>query len=198
MRWQTGAAVLQRILVLLLVLSVLVAACGEDPDEANDAVASPSPSPTPTEIPGPEDGVLAVLHADGRFTTFLRILLLESSERIPMFLSSPGWNNTLFAPTDEAFEALPEGALDYLLSDDPQAEFDLLRVIEHHVVDMVHPVSDFEPGDLGTIAGTLQVTIEGERVMVEDATIIEEDVETSNGIIHVIDRVLIPESVEIG
>jgi uncharacterized surface protein with fasciclin (FAS1) repeats len=193
-----------RILVTLLAFS-LVASCRGDSKEADEPPASPSPSPsptgpapTPTEIPGPEDGVLAILDADGRFTTFLRILLLESSERVPMFLSSPVWNNTLFAPTDEAFETLPDGTLDYLLSDDPQAEFDLLRVIEHHVVDTVRPVSDFKPGELTTIAGTLQVTIEGDRVMVDDATVIQADVEASNGIVHVIDRVLIPEAVEIG
>ncbi len=193
-----------RILVTFLAFS-LVASCGGDSEEADEPPDSPSPSPspmgpapTPTEIPGPEEGVLAILDADGRFTTFLRILLLESSERVPMFLSSPVWNNTLFAPTDEAFETLPDGTLDYLLSDDPQAEFDLLRVIEHHVVDTVRPVSDFKPGELTTIAGTLQVTIEGDRVMVDDATVIQADVEASNGIVHVIDRVLIPEAVEIG
>ncbi|MGH2656394.1 MAG: fasciclin domain-containing protein [Actinomycetota bacterium] len=193
-----------RILVTFLAFS-LVASCGGDSEEADEPPDSPSPSPspmgpapTPTEIPGPEEGVLAILDADGRFTTFLGILLLESSERVPMFLSSPVWNNTLFAPTDEAFETLPDGTLDYLLSDDPQAEFDLLRVIEHHVVDTVRPVSDFKPGELTTIAGTLQVTIEGDRVMVDDATVIQADVEASNGIVHVIDRVLIPEAVEIG
>jgi uncharacterized surface protein with fasciclin (FAS1) repeats len=194
-----------RILVTLIAFSALVASCGGDSEEADEPPASPSPSPsptgpapTPTEIPGPDDGVLAILDADGRFTTFLRILLLESSERVPMFLSSPVWNNTLFAPTDEAFESLPDGSLDYLLSDDAQAEFDLLRVIEHHVVDTVRPVSDFEPGELTTIAGTLQVTIVGGRLVVDRATVIQADVEASNGILHVIDRVLIPETVEIG
>ena len=194
----------KRILVVFLAFSALVASCGGDAEVADEAPASPSlspsptgPAPTLTEIPGPEDGVLAILDADGRFTTFLRILLLESSERVPMFLSSPVWNNTLFAPTDEAFETLPDGALDYLLSDDPQAEFDLLRVIEHHVVDTVRPVSDFKSGELTTIAGTLQVTIEGERLMVDEATVIQADVEASNGNVHVVDRVPIPETVEI-
>jgi uncharacterized surface protein with fasciclin (FAS1) repeats len=114
-----------------------------------------------------------------------------------MFLGSPVWNNTLFAPTDSAFESLPEGALDYLFSHGPQAEFDLLRVVEHHVVDGVRTVQDMEPGELLTIAGTLEVTLEGDRVMVDGATVIEADVQASNGIVHIVDRVLIPSQVEL-
>jgi uncharacterized surface protein with fasciclin (FAS1) repeats len=193
----------RRVLLLLLIVATLAGACGGD-GGGEDAAASPSPSPspagptpTPTEIPGPEDGVLAILAADGRFSTFLRMLLVEGSERVPMFLGSPVWNNTLFAPNDEAFESLPEGALDYLFSHEPQAEFDLLRVIEHHVVDRVRTIEDLEPGELTTIAGTLEVTIEEDRVIVDGATVIEADVEASNGIVHVVDRVLIPSEVEL-
>ncbi|HEX6207291.1 MAG TPA: fasciclin domain-containing protein [Actinomycetota bacterium] len=186
----------------LLIVAASLAACGGESETVTPtSPSSPSPTgptPTPTEIPGPDDGVLAILDDDGRFTIFLRILLVEGPERVAGFFTSPVWNNTLFAPTDEAFETLPEGALEYLFGDDPQAEFDLLRVIEHHVVDQVRSIDDFEPGEVTSIAGPLRITVEGDRVMIDGATVIEPDVEASNGIIHVIDGVLIPEQVDLG
>jgi hypothetical protein len=195
------------LITAVIVLAVSVAACGGEvettPTPSPTPASPPSPSPTgstptPTEIPGPDDGVLAILDEDGRFTIFLRILLVEGPERVAGFLRSGAWNNTLLAPIDEAFEDLPDGALDYLFSDDPQAEFDLSRVIQHHVVDDVRSIDDFEPGEETSIAGPLQITVEGDRVMVDGATVIEPDVEASNGIIHVIDGVLIPEQVDLG
>lgn len=191
-----------RVVAIVIVLATSVAACGGDTETApspSPTTHSPTgPSPTPTEVPGPEDGVLAILDADGRFTVFLRIILVEGPERVAGFLAGPGWNNTLFAPTDEAFVDLPEGALDYLFSDDPQAEFDLLKLIEHHVVDQVRPIDDFQAGEETSIGGTLQITVQGDRVMIDGATVIEPDIEASNGIIHVIDGVLIPEQVDLG
>jgi len=195
------------LITAVIVLAVSVAACGGEvettptpsPSPASPSSPSPTgPTPTLTEIPGPDDGVLAILDEDGRFTIFLRILLVEGPERVAGFLRSGAWNNTLLAPIDEAFEELPDGALDYLFSDDPQAEFDLSRVIQHHVVDDVRPIDDFGPGEETSIAGPLQITVEGDRVMIDGATVIEPDVEASNGMIHVIDGVLIPEQVDLG
>ena len=191
----------RRLITAVIVLAASVGGCDGEVETAPTPTSPSSPSPTgpttPTEIPGPDDGVLAILDEGGRFTIFLRILLVEGPERVAGFFTSPVWNNTLFAPTDEAFEELPDGALEYLFSDDPQAEFDLLRVIEHHVVDDVRSIDDFGPGEETSIAGPLQITVEGERVMIEGATVIEPDVEASNGIIHVIDGVLIPEQVDL-
>jgi len=190
-----------RSIAALLIVTASLAACdGEVETVTPTSPSSPSPTgptPTPTEIPGEEDGVLAILDEDGRFTVFLRILLVEGPERVAGFLASPVWNNTLFAPTDEAFEELPDGALDYLFSDDPQAAFDLSRVIQHHIVDDVRPIDDFDPGEVTSIAGPLQISIEADRVMVGDATVIEPDLEASNGMIHVIDGVLIPDQVDL-
>jgi hypothetical protein len=192
-----------RRIAAVLIATALLTACGggaerrEVAGPTSSTTAGPRP-PTPTEIPGPEDGILAILDADGRFTVFLRIVLLEGPERVAGFFASPVWNNTLFAPTDEGFERLPDGALEYLFSDDPQAEFDLLRVIEHHVVDQVRPIDDFQTGEETSIGGTLRISRTGDRVMVDGATVIEPDIEASNGIIHVIDAVLIPEQVDLG
>ncbi|MEJ6404239.1 fasciclin domain-containing protein [Yoonia sp. 2307UL14-13] len=98
---------------------------------------------------------------------------------------------TVFAPTDEAFAALPEGTVDGLLAD-PEA---LAEVLTYHVV-----AGKVMSGDLSndmeaaTVNGA-DVTIMTEGgVMVNDANVVTADVEASNGVIHVIDKVILPPS----
>jgi uncharacterized surface protein with fasciclin (FAS1) repeats len=98
---------------------------------------------------------------------------------------------TVFAPTDEAFAALPEGTLDALLSDT-----DALReVLLYHVADGRLAAADVAGSDaIATLNGEdAPVTVDGDTVRIGDATITQTDIEASNGVIHVIDRVLVPE-----
>lgn len=105
---------------------------------------------------------------------------------------------TVFAPTDEAFDALPEGTLDALLAD---PEGDLTEILTYHVVDGEVPAADVVEMD-GQAVETLQggsftVELEGEAVVLVDAAgnrvnVTTTDVEASNGVIHVIDTVLSP------
>lgn len=98
---------------------------------------------------------------------------------------------TVFAPTNEAFEALPEGALDDLLAD-PVA---LADVLLYHVVSGQVMAEDVAPGMVETVGGqSFEITIEGDEVMVNDAKVTQTDVMASNGVIHVIDAVLLPAS----
>lgn len=99
---------------------------------------------------------------------------------------------TVFAPTDEAFAALPEGTVENLLK--PENKDQLIAVLTYHVI----------PGAVmsGDIAGKkLEVaTVQGSElsidatmgVKVDNATVVSADIETSNGVIHVIDQVLLP------
>ena len=97
---------------------------------------------------------------------------------------------TVFAPTNEAFDALPEGTLDSLL-EDPEA---LANILTYHVVEGAVMSGDLEDGmEATTVQGT-DVTISlGDEVMVNEATVTTPDIEASNGVIHVIDTVLMPE-----
>lgn len=97
---------------------------------------------------------------------------------------------TVFAPTDGAFAALPPGVLDYLLSDTAA----LTEVLLYHVVAGEANSTDLSDGDmLETVQGNnLTVAIDG-TVMINDATVIIPDVDADNGVIHVIDKVLVPE-----
>ena len=96
---------------------------------------------------------------------------------------------TVFAPTDEAFAELPEGALDTLLSD-PAA---LAQVLLYHVVPGRVLASELQDGGLVTTAEgrVVRVTLDaGARV--NGVNIAQTDIEASNGVIHVVDRVLLP------
>ncbi len=100
---------------------------------------------------------------------------------------------TVFAPTDEAFAALPEGTVETLLK--PENKDQLIAVLTYHVVP-----GKVMSGDLSDdmTAATVQggeVTIDLDNgVMVNDASVVQADIETSNGVIHVIDKVILPAS----
>jgi uncharacterized surface protein with fasciclin (FAS1) repeats len=100
---------------------------------------------------------------------------------------------TVFAPTNEAFNKLPDGALDFLLQ--PENRDLLSDVLKYHVVPDRVPASDLRTGGLETLNGGLAVRVTPDQTIVNDASVIAPDVPASNGIIHAIDRVLIPVAV---
>jgi len=98
---------------------------------------------------------------------------------------------TVFAPTNEAFEALPPETLDQLLQ--PENQQMLAQILSYHVVPQEVPSSAVSAGEVDTVAGTpLEVTVDGESVMVNNATVIQTDIEASNGVIHAVDQVILP------
>jgi uncharacterized surface protein with fasciclin (FAS1) repeats/predicted lipoprotein with Yx(FWY)xxD motif len=98
---------------------------------------------------------------------------------------------TVFAPTDNAFDALPEGLLDDLLAD-PQGE--LTRILLYHVAGGKAFSSDLEDEmEITTVLGqNAKVTISKDGVFINDAEVIIADLEADNGVVHVIDAVLVP------
>ena len=100
---------------------------------------------------------------------------------------------TVFAPTDEAFSVLPDGAVDDLLR--PENKEKLQAVLTYHVVPEKLMAEDVMAQDsAATVQGQeLELSTDGHEVMVNDATVIKGNIEASNGIIHVIDGVLMPE-----
>jgi transforming growth factor-beta-induced protein len=99
---------------------------------------------------------------------------------------------TVFAPTDQAFAELPPGMLDTLLQPDNKER--LARILKYHVVEgklTADKVSKM--GRIETLAMMpLDIAVEDDKVMVDGATITQPDIECSNGLIHVIDKVLMP------
>lgn len=97
---------------------------------------------------------------------------------------------TVFAPTDEAFSKLPSGTVESLLEDIPQ----LRKILEYHVVSGKVMAADVVKSDSATTVEGSTLKIDAANgVKVNDATIVTPDVEADNGVIHVIDSVLIPQ-----
>lgn len=97
---------------------------------------------------------------------------------------------TVFAPTDEAFAALPEGTVEGLL-EDPEA---LAAVLTYHVVPGAVMSGDLSDDMMATTVNGADITVSIDMgtVMINEATVTTADIETSNGVIHVIDSVILP------
>ena len=101
---------------------------------------------------------------------------------------------TVFAPTDEAFAKLPAGTVESLLL--PENKDQLVAILTYHVVPgRVDAAQVVNLQSANTVQGAaVQIDVEGGTVRVNDATITATDIEASNGIVHVIDSVLLPPS----
>jgi uncharacterized surface protein with fasciclin (FAS1) repeats len=97
---------------------------------------------------------------------------------------------TVFAPTDEAFAALPEGTVEALLEDIPA----LTAILTYHVVPGAVMSGDLSDDMMATTVNGADITVSIDMgtVMINDATVTTADIETSNGVIHVIDSVILP------
>jgi uncharacterized surface protein with fasciclin (FAS1) repeats len=96
---------------------------------------------------------------------------------------------TVFAPTDEAFKKLPAGAYDALLKDSAK----LKAILKYHVISGYFTARDVRPGEVMTLQGsTLTVAGTSFDVRINEARVTRADLATSNGIVHVIDAVILP------
>jgi uncharacterized surface protein with fasciclin (FAS1) repeats len=99
---------------------------------------------------------------------------------------------TVFAPTDEAFAALPEGTLASLLK--PENRDRLAAILKYHVVSGRTYSDELENGKLKTLQDSkLAVELADSTVLINQARVVTADIETTNGVIHVIDKVLLPQ-----
>lgn len=177
---------------IVLALPVMLIACGDDDD---DTEATQPPAATNTMAPdngnGEEEPTADIVDTAVAAGSFETLVTAVTAAELVETLKGPG-PFTVFAPTDDAFAALPDGTVEGLL-DDQEA---LTNVLTYHVVsgevtsDMLSDGMEVEMlnGDM------LTISIDGGTVMIGDATVTTADVETSNGVIHIIDTVLVPGS----
>jgi uncharacterized surface protein with fasciclin (FAS1) repeats len=136
----------------------------------------------------PSMDIVETAIADGRFTTL--VAAVQAADLVDA-LQGDG-PLTVFAPTDDAFAALPEGTVEALLADIPT----LTDILLYHVVDgrlLASDVLGLESA--ATLQGsTVNFSLDNDKAMVNDAQIIITDILTSNGVIHVIDAVILPPS----
>ena len=184
-----------KFLSLIMVLSMALAACVA-PAPAPGAPAEEAMA-EPTEAPAEESMEEEAMAADivdtaiaaGSFTTL--VAAVEAAGLVDTLKSEGPF--TVFAPTDDAFAALPEGTVASLLEDPTGALTDILL---YHVVAgkvMAADVVGMDGAMVETVGGnSFTITVDGDSVMVDGANVTMTDIETSNGVIHIIDAVLIP------
>ena len=99
---------------------------------------------------------------------------------------------TVFAPTDAAFDKLPKGTVEDLLK--PENKAKLTAILTYHVVaGRVMAADVVKVKDAKTVqGGSLKVNTAGGKVMIDNATVVKTDITASNGVIHVIDSVVLP------
>ena len=132
-----------------------------------------------------EPTIVEVAQDDGRFETL--VAALEAADLVDTLQGDGPF--TVFAPTDDAFAELPEGTVEALLDDVPT----LTQILLYHVVDGQVPSSQVvELASAETLQGSPVAISSTDGVMVNNATVVTADVEASNGIIHVIDTVILP------
>ena len=171
----------------IAVALVMLSACGSD-SATEETVAEEVTEETVATDAG---DIVAVASATEGFSTLVTALtaggLVETLQGEGPF--------TVFAPTDEAFAALPEGLLEKLLL--PENKAVLVSILTYHVVAGKVMAADIVAGDVPTVEGS-NVTLDTmSGVKVNAATVTTADVAASNGVIHVIDAVIVPPTVDL-
>jgi uncharacterized surface protein with fasciclin (FAS1) repeats len=162
-----------RLAVLPLLLGFAAVGCGDD-----DSILAPEPQPLPD--------IVDTAVGAGIFETLVAAV---TAADLAETLKSPG-PFTVFAPTDDAFAALPEGTVESLIL--PENKDQLVAVLTYHVVPGALFASDvLAQNALTTVQGSV-VTVDADNVRINESNIIQADIEASNGVIHVIDAVLLP------
>ncbi len=163
---------MKKILLGLIVLAVFTLASCVGTQEREAAVEKPS--------------IAEIAVEDGRFTTL--VAALDAADLVET-LSNDG-PFTVFAPTDDAFAKLPEGTVESLLNDIPT----LQSILLYHVVSGKVMAEDVVAVDSApTLNGQdVMVKVDMGKVYINDSQVIITDIEASNGVIHVVDTVILP------
>jgi uncharacterized surface protein with fasciclin (FAS1) repeats len=190
--------------VLGLGLAGFAAACTPADDTAGTA-----PDQTTTEAPADtapgtatqpqdqdEESIVDLLRDDDDFSILTQAL---TEAELAEILSQPG-PYTVFAPTNSAFEALPEGTVNELLL--PENRQILQEVLSYHVVAGEFRSDEIQSGEVPTLQGEpVAVNVEdgmmGNDITVGGAEVTDADKDASNGVVHAIDTVLLPPNVQL-
>lgn len=174
---------------LIMILSVMVSMATACSNEADNTVAPTQTAtpPTQTAAQSTPGTIVEIAAGDSSFSTL--VTAVKAAE-LAETLSGEG-PFTVFAPTDEAFAALPEGTLENLLK--PENRDSLRKVLTYHVVSGDLMAKDLSSGQVATVEGNpVEVQVSSNGVKVNNANVAKADIDAENGVIHVIDRVLLP------
>jgi len=183
---------------------VTLSACGSDSnDSSSDTTTAAEEAETvvteamaeeetaTSEVAAAAGDIVETAINAGSFGTL--VAAVEAADLVET-LQSPG-PFTVLAPTDDAFAALPDGLVDCLLL--PENQEALASILTYHVISGAVMSGDLTAGDVPTVQGE-NVTVDlTDGVMFNNATVIQADVEASNGVIHAIDAVIVPPSIDV-
>ena len=177
--------------------SLVVAGCSDDEPDAAPATTLPGDSGEADGAGGAAEAATTIAAEPELYdvvgtalkaVSFTTLAGLVVDAGLVEALRAPG-PITVFAPTNEAFAALPDGTLEAV-----RADQDLLTtVLTYHVVSGELALADLQPGPLETLAGIdLAVTRDGDTVMINGIEVAAGDIEATNGVVHVVNGVLVP------
>ena len=174
---------------------VVLSACGSDSNDADDAAETteaPAADESGDDMADEPGTIVVVADTNGSFGPLVAAVtaadLVETLESEGPF--------TVFAPTDDAFAALPEGLVDCLLLEENVDA--LSSILTYHVVAGEVLSTDLTDGPVETVQGEeITVDLTDGVVLNETVNVVIADVPASNGVIHAIDGVLVPPSIDV-
>ncbi|WRH68423.1 MAG: fasciclin domain-containing protein [Planktothrix sp. GU0601_MAG3] len=154
------------------------------------AVASENTATTANLVSNESESIVQIAAANPSFSTFTKAV---EAAGLTETLSAPG-AYTVFAPTDEAFAALPAGTLEELMK--PENKEKLAKILKYHVLENKVASAEIQPGEVVTVEGEpVNLEVAEGKVKVNGAEVIQADINANNGVIHVIKVVILPANV---
>jgi len=175
------------VLAAVVVASLAFVACGDDKE-----ATTTTPAAETTMAASEAGDIVAVASANPDFSTLVAAV---GAAGLVETLQGPG-PFTVFAPTNAAFDALPAGLVDKLLL--PENKDVLVQILTYHVVGAKVMAADVAAGDVASVEGSpITITVDGGVKLNGSANVTATDVAASNGVIHVIDAVILPPGLDI-
>lgn len=179
--------------------ALTLAACSSSSDDATNsdpaaseaaAVADEAESEMASEAPAGAGTIVDIASTTDGFGTLVAAV---QAAGLGETLAGEG-PFTVFAPTDEAFAALPAGLVDALLL--PENKDALAKILTYHVVPGTVMAADITDGEVATVEGQNVTLSTADGVTVNGAKVVQADIVADNGVIHVIDAVILPPDVD--
>jgi uncharacterized surface protein with fasciclin (FAS1) repeats len=164
-----------------LVAALTLSACSSDSESSSESTMEQESVGT----------IVDVAVGAGNFSTL--VAAVTAADLVETLIGTGPF--TVFAPTDDAFAALPAGVLDALLL--PENKAVLAKILTYHVVSGTVMAADVTDGDVATVEGQNITLSTASGVTVNGANVISADVAASNGVIHAIDAVILPPDVDV-
>ncbi len=191
------------IAVVALAAALSLGACSSSSDTAATPAASTESASAPASAPAPVETAAPSEEAMTGMTIFDMASTADGFATLTAAITAAGLAEdlqgegpvTVFAPTDDAFAALPAGVLDALLL--PENKDLLIKILTYHVIQGNVLAADVVDGDVPTAEGQNVTLKTGEFITVNGSKVVVADVVASNGVIHGIDAVLLPPDVDV-